>query len=277
MKLIIDNGGSNLDWFILGDNIIKSNTGINIFDSYDQIVSQVKESFSSLLPVEGKVDIDFYTTGLTDYSKNRMIKVFSKCFSVNSINIFSDMLAASRALFDNHNGIACILGTGSNCAYFDGKNNQEITYSTGYLLGDEGSGYSLGKQLLRYYFAKKLPVDIHISLEKSINLNRNELLSSIYSTDNPKFYIASFTKFIKQHESHPFFKEMINDIFLHFLEQHPFQYPEFNCLNFGFVGSIAFHFKSHLEKIMQEKNLKYMILEKPIRHLNNYYLNQLGN
>ena len=118
-------------------------------------------------------------------------------------------------------------------------------------------------------------MDIHILLEKSINLTRSELLSSIYSADNPKFYIASFAKFIKQNESHPFLKNMINDIFLHFLEEHPFQYPKFNCLNFGFVGSIAFHFNSHLEKIMEEKKLNYIILEKPIKHLNKYYLNQL--
>ena len=107
----------------------------------------------------------------------------------------------------NRNGISCILGTGSNCAYFDGSKNYSITHSLGHLFGDEGSGYDLGKEFLTHYFQDDIPTTIKKKLEKQTNMNQEELISSIYSSKNQKFYIASFSKFLKEYESDPFIKK----------------------------------------------------------------------
>ena len=272
MKIIIENGGSKLDWFICGEETVYSGTGINFFGSDELILSQFEKKLHSLLCSSEKIDIDLYTAGLTIDSEKKIKKVFSKYTSVNHIDIFSDMLAASRALLKFNSGISCILGTGSNCAYFDGTTNHEITFSTGYLLGDEGSGYDLGKQLLRAYFTNTLPSEIKQLFSDRIQMNRNDLLSSIYVAENPKFYIANFTHFLKENESHPFIERMIQDSFLNFLKLHPFQYPDYHQYKFGFIGSIAFIFQHHLDKIMNQFAIDYIVCKRPIKNLQQYYL-----
>ena len=247
MKLIIENGGSKLNWLVLGDNHIYSDSGINILDVDEQVFLKMQKIFKPILSSIEMLDIDFYTAGLTTISKNRVYAFFSQHCNLSSINIFSDMLAASRALFKNTSGISCILGTGSNCAYFDGVKNHNITYSTGYLLGDEGSGYDLGKTFLRAYFQNNIPLELKKIFEQHIDLERGELLDNIYSSKNPKFYIASFSKFLKKYECDFFIEQLVQDCFSNFLENHPFKHADFQQYKFGFVGGIAFNFQKHLD------------------------------
>ena len=272
MKLIVENGGSKLDWLLLGNNNIHSHSGVNILDSDEQVFLKMTNIFKPLLGSKEMIEIDFYTAGLTDVSKARLHAFFLQNFNIRSLNIFSDMLAASRALFKNKNGIACILGTGSNCAYFDGVRNHEITYSTGYLLGDSGSGYDLGKTFLKSYFHNEIPLDLRGIFEQYIRMSRSELLDGIYGAENPKFHIASFAKFLKKHDKNLFIEKMICDCFLNFLENNPFKYVDFQQYQFGFVGGVAFNFKNHLATIMQKMNLEYKVLKTPIKHLVEYYI-----
>ena len=272
MKIIIENGGSKLDWFIKGEETIYSGAGINFFTSDEYISSQFEQNLHSLLCQSVKVDIDLYTAGLTSDSEYRIKNFFSKYKSINHLYIFSDMLAASRALFKFKNGISCILGTGSNCAYFDGIINHEITFSTGYLLGDDGSGYDLGRQLLRAYFHNTLPIELSNLFSKKTQMSKEDLLSSLYLHKNPKFYIANFTSFLKENESHPFIESMIQGSFLNFLKTYPFKKPDYNQYKFGFTGSIAFVFQHHLNKIMSQFKIDYVVCERPIKNLQQYYL-----
>jgi len=272
MKLIADNGGSKSDWAFIENKRIFSGPSINLFSSDENIVLQIKNIIPSDLLISKGLIIDFYTAGLSDFIKLKLSKIFVKFFKNIKINIFSDMLAASRALFKKQNGIACILGTGSNCAYFDGVKNHKITRSLGYLLGDEGSGYYLGRELLVQYCQNKLPSSLTKILEGEKKINKEKLISNIYSIENPKFYIASFSIFLKNHESNPFIQKIIHSSILKFLATHPFKYPNFCDYRFGFVGSVAFNFNNYIYLIMKEKGIKCIVLQKPIENLVDYYL-----
>ncbi len=271
MKLIIENGGSKLDWIVAGENKINTSKGINIFDSKDSIEKSIKDNFSFFQTNNNPIGIEFYTAGITELTQEKMLNIFTKVFPNSSVNIYSDMLAASRALFNDRNGIACILGTGSNCAYFNGNENQPISYSLGYLLGDEGSGYDLGRQFLIHYFQKNLSYNTVKDFESQIKMNANELLTSIYNSKNPKYYIASFAKYLKHYENDTKVYEMIYYSLLSFLENHPFKYPGFQSKKIGFVGSVAFNFRNYIDVIMKDKNLEYLVLQKPIIKLMDYY------
>ena len=271
MKLIIENGGSKLDWIVTGENKINTSKGINIFDSKDIIEKSIKDNFSFFQTNNNPIEIEFYTAGITKFTKEKMLSIFTKAFPNSSVNIYSDMLAASRALFNDRNGIACILGTGSNCAYFNGIENQPISYSLGYLLGDEGSGYDLGRQFLINYFQKKFSSNTLKDFESQIQMNANELLTSIYNSKNPKYYIASFSKYLKHYENDKAVYDVIHSSLLSFLENHPFTYPSFQSKKIGFVGSVAFNFRNYIDIIMKDKNLEYLVLQKPIIKLIDYY------
>ena len=272
MKIIIENGGTKLDWLIVGSNIINTVDTINLFDNDEIILNQINHIFPNELLAFPDIIIEFYSAGLTSVTEKKIQNILKQAFHSNSINVFSDMLAASRSLFNKRKGIACILGTGSNCAYFDGKKNHIITNSLGYLLGDEGSGYDLGRTLLIDYFHNRLPVDISLSFEKSIGLRKDELLSSIYTSSNPKFLLASFCPFLKEHKFNPFIKIRIQNCFLNFLKNNPFKFSGFQNFKFGFVGGVAFHFRDILSEILDQNNINHIILEKPMNSLMKYYI-----
>jgi len=272
MKIIIENGGSKLDWTLLESNIINTTQSINVFNPYDLILNQIHEIFPLKILNQKDIEVDFYTNGFSTDVEQKMKSIFQQSFHLNHINIFSDMLAASRALFNHDEGIACILGTGSNCAYFDGKENKYIKHSLGHLLGDEGSGYDLGKSFLIQYFQNKIPHNLSDIFEEYTNMKKDKLLSSIYRSSNQKFYIASFSKFLKQHESNSVIKQIIRNSFLNFLNTHPFTFSEFRSYKFGFVGSVAFHFRDIIVEILDQEKLEYLILETPMKNLHKYYI-----
>tara|TARA_A100001011_G_C14228009_1_gene807474 strand:- start:663 stop:1484 length:822 start_codon:yes stop_codon:yes gene_type:complete len=272
MKLIIENGGTKLDWVLLGSEPIYACEGINVFGSNNDISNQIKQIFpQDILRLE-TLCIDFYTTGFNSIINSKLTRIFQNNFQDCQINIFSDMLAASRALFKFDVGITCILGTGSNCAYFDGFKNNIITPSLGYLMGDYGSGYDLGRKLLIEYFNNNLDQKIHKSIEEKTQKSQEDLLASIYASRHPKNYIASFAKLVKYYENEPLIQDIIQSSFLVFMEKNPYQYSQYQKYHFGFVGSIAFYFQTHISNILSNHNIKAVFLEKPIDSLMSYYL-----
>ncbi len=271
MKLIVDNGGTSSDWAIVSEKKITSYDGINMFDSEEQLFLQFQNIFSDL-NLKGKtLSLDLYTAGVTSEVGVKVHNVFNAHFPNIEVSIFSDMLGASRALFMDQKGMSCILGTGSNCAYFDGDKNHTITPSLGYLFSDEGSGYDLGRRLLINYFNNALFNEINQAIYDITKMNKDDLISFIYSSKNPKKYIASFSILIKQFEHHKHVKNIINESILSFLHTHPFKHPNYGGLQFGFVGSVAFYFKDYVSRALEQQNIDCIFLKKPIENLLKYY------
>ena len=53
----------------------------------------------------------------------------------DQVEVNSDLLGAARALCGHESGIACILGTGSNSCYYNGKNIEQHVSPLGFILG----------------------------------------------------------------------------------------------------------------------------------------------
>lgn len=62
---------------------------------------------------------------------------------------------ALRALFGRGEGVACILGTGSNSCWCRG--GEIVENVLGYVLGDEGSGATLGATSVNGIFKGHIP------------------------------------------------------------------------------------------------------------------------
>ena len=272
MILIIENGGTKSDWLVVENDFFYSGPCILFNSSNEDIISQIQSILPLYIISDALLNIQFYTSSLDDSLESRISNIFNKVFISKNINIYSDMLAASRALFHNKKGIACILGTGSNCAFFDGKSNHEIICSTGYLFGDKGSAYDIGKEFLRHYFNSTLPIYIVELFECQFKINKKILLSEIYSLENPKSYIASFSKFLFDHKEDLLLAKIIHSCILDFLKQNPFIFKNYQSYQFGFVGSVSFYFSDVIKSIMVSKNIEHHIVKKPIYELKKFYL-----
>lgn len=279
MLLIADSGATKTNW-ILADtktqNIIGEYETMGLspfFVTEEQVLNELggNPNLAAYAPVVE--DIYFYGAGCSSEERcTKMRNIFSKFFTKSRITVEHDLLGAAIALCHNQSGIACILGTGSNAVYYDGKNLFEETPSLDYILGDEGSGTHIGKMLVRLYMYKRLPKDLHDDFTASYEVTKEIVLAKIYKESNPKRYLASFARFAGKHVEHPFIHRLVQDCFSEFLEYRVCIYPQSKYTPVSFAGSVAHYFSDILTECVADKGLiKGRIIQKPIYELLNYY------
>ena len=276
MKLIADCGSTKCDWlFVLGerDHRLENTRGFNpFFDTTEDIIEILK---TQLLPKSDGLrpsDIWFYGTGIHDEGRAEQIrKAFNAVFPEAKVSVEHDLLGAARATCGRQAGIACILGTGSNSCYYDGTEIMDDVPSLGWLLGDEGSGTHLGKQLLRAWYYRELPADLRRDFEKAYPEGPTAIKDRVYQP-GANAYLASFTRFLGEHLDHPFVYDLVTRVFDSFLDAHVVKYDGFRSVPIHFVGSIAYHFQEPLVKCLQKRNMSPgNIVRKPIYPLADFH------
>lgn len=281
MKIIIDSGSTKCDWAILdneNDLIIETETiGFNPNLVSEQFfIEKVKENKDLENFYQNSCSLYFYGAGCgKGENKNIVKKTFHFLFpNAEKIEISDDLYGASIASFTGRPAVVCILGTGSNSCLFDGKNIVKKIPSLGFLLGDEGSGFALGRKLIQKYFMNQLPDDLHKEFKNNYTLNLNDLLENIYHQPRANAYLSKFSIFIANHKNHPFFQKLINDEIEYFFENQVLPYKDTNCNHVHFIGSIALIFKEFISSIAEKHQLTLgNFIQKPIKNLVQYHQN----
>lgn len=276
MILIADSGASKTDWRMLGPNgSIEQAQSIGYNPYYQPIEQFDKEVREVLVPqVKHPVKkIFYYGTGCSSDKNRKMIRTaLERYFTDAHIEVWHDLLAAARALCGEDPGIACILGTGSNSCYYDGVRIVENVTSLGYVLGDEGSGAWMGKKIVADYLRKDLPEKLWDQFKKRFPMDRDEILSRVYSQEMPSRFLGSFSHFIFQHLKEPYCYKLVYDGFSEFMEKNVMRYEKYNELKVHFVGSVAFYFSDILRQVANDKGITLKnILESPIAGLTLYH------
>lgn len=276
--LIVDAGASKSDWSLLTEKAepLRLNTcGINpAHDSIETIFSQFRDVSKQLseYPIEA---IHFFGAGCASSDlKNKIKLALLKNFNSNIINVNPDIKAAAIALFGNNTGIACILGTGSATALFrNGKTINKIP-SLGFILGDEGSGFALGKRLLNGIYKQTLSPIIIDSFMNEYGLKLETLIKKIYSEPKPTTFIASFAPFLLKFKNHQDIENLITEEFDSFFEKNIIPYHPDADLEIGMVGSVAFNFREFIQKSAKNKGIDITkIVDKPMPYLEQYFIN----
>jgi len=273
LKLIAESGSTKTDWRIIySDKVVGlfSTRGIN---PAVQSISQIEDSqIESLLRFRDTSisEIDFYGAGcgVAD-SKLKILNFIKGVFPYTQINIESDLIAASRALFGDKEGIVGILGTGSNSGYYNGSKIIERVPSLGYILGDEGGGVQIGKQILIDFLRKDLPADIQTYLLSKLALSESKILNKVYHQSFPNSFMANLVSLINnQFPFSDYLIAIIRKQFHLFFDNCLLKYSAINKAKIGFVGSIAHHYKDILKEVASEYNLTiHNVIQRPIEIL----------
>ena len=200
-----------------------NNTNPKGFNPFYQTETEISDEIASGLKPrlpEGITDIFFYGAGCVNPEKNDMLRrALSRSFSNASVIVENDVLGAARALCHRSPGVACILGTGANSCLYDGEKIVQNIRGYGFLLGDEGSGSYLGKQLIIAYLRKELPDKLQQQFKKRFPLSEDEILDQVYKKPFPNRYLASFSKFLFHHVKVPYVYELIYNSFSLFIDK----------------------------------------------------------
>ena len=207
--------------------------------------------------------------------KNELAETLQLFFKNSKIKVRDDLYGAAISACYNNNGIVGILGSGSNCSYFDGKKLEKNNFGLGYVLGDEGSANNLGKIILKKFMQGKLPKDLHTEFVAKYNLDRPQILDRIYKKPMVQLFLSSFFDFYLAHRNHPYIAAILNNAFenyfktylLPILKLHPDKAVHF-------VGIVAGNFPEELHAIAKKHELEITsITKEPIYNLLNYYSN----
>ena len=280
MILVADSGSTKCDWILIDQSNThhKTNTmGFNpFFHSTEFILEKIQENEIFQNYKSEIKEIYFYGAGCSSADRKIILeRALSQFFtSAEKIDVDHDLMGAVFATTPYTPGISCILGTGSNSCFFDGKNINEHLPALGYILGDEGSGSYFGKILLADWLYHRMPLELYSEFQDKYELTKEGIFDAIHRKKHPNVYLASFMPFVSDHKDHPYMKDMVYQGLAKFINIHVWCYDNFREVPVNFVGSIAYYFRDVLEEVATNHRFTIGKIEKkPIFQLVEYHLN----
>lgn len=280
MKLLVDSGSTKADWIAIDDSgkvlFTTQSLGLNPeVLSKEEIINRLDDRFDISHNKNQVSSLFFYGAGCgTDRMKNFLTQVFQEYFSGAAVTVHEDTYAAVFATTPKgEQAIVCILGTGSNCSYFDGHVLHQKVQSLGYIAMDDCSGNRFGRHLLRGYYFNKMPAYLAQEFEKEYNVQPDPVKHNLYKEPNPNAYLATFAKFLIKHKDTEFCRQYIFEEMESFVENYIKQFENYKEVPVHFIGSIAFYLKDELQNILDKHGIQLgNVLRRPIDGLIEYHV-----
>ena len=279
MILIVDSGSTKTDWIALGHNgeeLFSTQTlGLNPQMLSNEILNErIKNNYDIYKNRKSVNKLFFYGAGCgVESTQNRILNVFKSIFINSEFDIKEDTYAAVYSVVEKGTpSIVNIIGTGSNCSYYDGKDIIQKVQSLGYVLMDYASGNYYGKYLIRAYYFNKMPENLKKEFSKKFDLSPNTIKNKLYREENPNTYLATFARFLIENKSDEYFKEIIYKGLERFIEYQILQFDDFSSVEVHYVGSIAYYLKDEITRVGKKYNLNTgKFIKRPIEGLVEYH------
>ncbi|MEG2366225.1 MAG: ATPase [Alistipes sp.] len=252
MYIIADSGSTKCDWLCVeGTETTPLRTrGINAaLHTPDEVLNTLAELSLALHPTR----VVFYGAGCGGrfpVATHTLQQLLTQHFHTPKIELYSDLLGAARALLGRRAGIACILGTGSNSCYYDGRQIVQNVPPLGYILGDEGSGAALGRTLLNRLLKGTMSEELTAEFYAVHSLNYEEVIRRVYREPQANRFLASLVPFICQHIEIEGIRTLVRDAFGEFADRNLQHYPQAEV---AFTGGVAAALENELRAAMREK------------------------
>lgn len=271
MIVIADSGSTKCDWVLMTqtEDMQTKTQGFNpMFHSEDFMVEKLLNNPVLLEHATDVKQVFYYGAGCHGETLNAIIKrALERVFPGAQLNVDHDIKAAVLATCQDQPGISCILGTGSNSAYFDGEGIHQKVSGLGYILGDEGSGAYFGKQLLSNYLYGLLPKPLEEALFNDGH-TKSSIIENVYMKPHANVYLASFMRFVSKNQEVPAIRKIIFKGLAAFMERHVCSYPVHKSVPVHFVGSVAHYNQELLNEVCHKFNVRLgSIVQKPITAL----------
>ncbi len=284
MLLIADSGSTKTDWCLCNQGAIVQNIqtqGINPYHQTEEAIEEVLLSeflpqltaqSSKLTAQSSQLKVIFYGSGCANETAcNRIKEALFKVIGAEDVTVHSDLLGAARALCGHEEGIACVLGTGSNSCLYNGKEITANTPPLGYILGDEGSSAVLGRRLVGDCLKNQLPEAIRDEFLAEYQLTQEIILEKVYRQPLANRFLASLTPFLSKHREVPEVHKLLVESFTDFFVRNVKQYRH-PWLPIHFVGSIANAFSSEVKEAAESLGMELgTIMQSPMEGLIKYH------
>ena len=282
MILITDSGSTKADWALIDHGRCVSRIQTCGFNPYmqttDDMACKLKDSALKKIADRGISHLWFYGAGCTPGDKSDSVATALKAvFGTEcKIEVLSDMVGAARALCQHSEGIACILGTGSNSCLYNGREIVANVPPLGFILGDEGSGAYLGKLLVGNVLKGQMAQEVASRFFEEVGMDSADIINRVYRQPFPNRWLASLAPFIHRNLDHKDIRNMVGSAFTAFFQRNVTNYnrPDLpvNC-----VGSIAHYYREIIVEAATSLGLTIgTIMQSPIEGLIEYHKDASG-
>lgn len=273
MVLIADSGSTKCTW-IASDGARTTNVRTQGINAVQHSAEQIREALAELPPCDGVTSVRFYGAGCGETfpeASEKLRRELEAHFGTTDITVESDLLGAARALWGHGEGIACILGTGSNSCYYDGVRIVRNTPPLGWVLGDEGSGTYIGRQLVGNLLKGLCDESLRRLFFEEERLDYDEIIRRVYREGMANRFLASFTRFVARHIDRPELDELVCEAFRAFVRRNLAHYPA--DAEVSALGGVACHFERQLRHVLATEGMRAgRIVETPDEGLLNYHI-----
>ncbi|MFA5575380.1 MAG: BadF/BadG/BcrA/BcrD ATPase family protein [Brumimicrobium sp.] len=251
--IVVESGGTKSIWmFEDSKGLLRKEVSVGL---HPREISEEKTNLIHSFIKENELknrDVYFYGAGCESGQAKNIIQDFLNNQELKTKEVNTDIYAACVSHLGNNKGVVAILGTGAVAAKYDGNKVVKITSGWGYLLGDEGSGFDLGKRLLQLHISNQLPKEIKDEVNQYFG--NNAILHRIYAPDGRKL-VAGLAKIIQKFKEEKIIKQMIFQAFSDFCDTaiKPLQTKE----KINFIGSVAYFFQEELRKTLKSKDYTF--------------------
>lgn len=264
MKLIAKSGSTRTEWALVEDNHLVQRVFTEGLNPFFQTRREISRSVRLGLPesfFKKKLDqVYYYGAGCSSYEKKNILGASLVAQFKTPIQVESDLLAAARGLFKCEAGIACILGTGSNSCFYDGKIIVKNVKAAGYILGDEGSGAVLGKLFLADLLKGLAPKELANEFHEKFRISVNDVMESVYNLPFPNRFLGTIAYFLGDYMDNEYVYNLLTNNLRSFFNRNVCQYDYINY-PIRFVGSLAYAYPDILQEVAQEFGVEIDVIE----------------
>jgi len=254
MILIVESGATKTDWCLVGPEGVASRLqtrGMNLSsiaaEANAAVFAEAVENFS------GVDEVHFYAAGLLEFP-TELDRVFKERFPKATFEYASDLLAAARAACGHEEGIAAILGTGSNTCHYDGERIVRNIHGGGFIIGDEGSAAALGRMFLSDMVKELVPERIAEAFASFHEADYVSIVRNIYKDPAPSRYLGSLAPFLLENRENDYVKGLVERNFRNLFERALVRYDRFPV---GVVGGFGCACRAELERLGAEYGLTF--------------------
>lgn len=286
MILIVDSGSTKCDWIAIdkdGNRLLEKirTKGLNPAILSQNKLTKIIKKNSALKEIRKNVShVFFYGAGCGTEKPRLLLQGVLQAFFYNTkVEVKEDTYAAVYATIKTNNeaAVVCILGTGSNCSYYDGKILHQRVKSLGYTIMDDASGNYFGRQLIRDYYYNQMPEDIKVAFANRYNVEDDFIKYNLYKQPNPNAYLAFFAEFMFLNKDSEYETNLIKKGIRLFAKNMILQFKEeLKTVPVHFAGSIAFFSQDEIKEVAQELGFTVGNFERrPIEGLVSYHVSNL--
>ena len=276
MILIADSGSTKTDWCVIEKGAIHQRLYTKGMNPFFQTEEEMAIELATVLaPHLQNCEIEvvyFYGAGCTPEKKSQVEDAIRTGLNMQGrVEVASDMLGAARGLCGHEAGIACILGTGSNSCFYDGKELIANVSPLGFILGDEGSGAVLGKLLVGSLLKNQLTPGLKEAFLNEYQLTPAEIIDRVYRQPFPNRFLASLSPFLANHLEDETIHALVLGAFRSFLVRNVKQY-DYQQHTVHFIGSVAHYYRSVLTEAAEAENIRLgNVMQSPMEGLIKYH------